>query len=61
MIVNTSFNVRGEPIVATPLDAYKCFMRTDLDILVLGNYILHKEDQPKFDDDILWRQTYELD
>jgi len=61
VIVNTSFNVRGEPIVATPLDAYKCFMRTDLDILVLGNYILHKEDQPKFDDDILWRQTYELD
>jgi carbamoyltransferase len=61
VIVNTSFNVRGEPIVATPLDAYKCFMRTDIDILVLGNYILHKEDQPKFHDDILWRQTYELD
>ena len=61
VIVNTSFNVRGEPIVATPLDAYKCFMRTDIDILVLGNYILQKEDQPKFNDDILWRQTYELD
>jgi len=61
VIVNTSFNVRGEPIVATPLDAYKCFMRTDIDILVLGNYILQKEDQPKFYDDILWRQTYELD
>jgi carbamoyltransferase len=61
VIVNTSFNVRGEPIVATPLDAYKCFMRTDIDILVLGNYILQKQDQPKFHDDILWRQTYELD
>lgn len=61
VIVNTSFNVRGEPIVATPLDAYKCFMRTDIDILVLGNYILQKEDQPKFHDDILWRQAYELD
>ncbi len=61
VIVNTSFNVRGEPIVATPLDAYKCFMRTDIDILVLGNFILLKEDQPKFHDDILWRQTYELD
>ena len=61
VIVNTSFNVRGEPIVATPLDAYKCFMRTDIDILVLGNYILQKEDQPKFHDDLLWRQTYELD
>jgi carbamoyltransferase len=61
VIVNTSFNVRGEPIVATPLDAYKCFMRTDIDILVLGNYILQKEHQPKFHDDLLWRQTYELD
>ncbi len=61
VIVNTSFNLRGEPIVATPLDAYKCFMRTDIDMLVLGNYVLQKEDQPKFHDDILWRQTYELD
>ena len=61
VIVNTSFNVRGEPIVATPLDAYKCFMRTDIDILVLGNYILRKEEQPKFHDDMMWRQTYELD
>lgn len=46
VIVNTSFNVRGEPIVCTPLDAYKCFMRTEMDRLALGNYYLRKESQP---------------
>jgi carbamoyltransferase len=61
VIVNTSFNVRGEPIVQSPLDAYKCFMRTELDVLVLENFILYKENQPKFHDDIDWRQKYELD
>lgn len=61
VIVNTSFNVRGEPIVQSPLDAYKCFMRTELDVLVLENFILYKEEQPKFHDDIDWRQKYELD
>jgi len=61
VIVNTSFNVRGEPIVQSPLDAYKCFMRTHIDILVLGNYVLYKEEQPEFHDDINWRQVYELD
>ncbi|MFH1941300.1 MAG: carbamoyltransferase [bacterium] len=61
VIVNTSFNVRGEPIVASPLDAYKCFMRTEMDVLVLGNFVLHKEDQPEFHDDIDWREVYELD
>ncbi len=61
VIVNTSFNVRGEPIVQSPLDAYKCFMRTHIDILVLGNYLLYKEEQPEFHDDINWRQVYELD
>ncbi|MCE1189765.1 MAG: carbamoyltransferase [Ignavibacteria bacterium] len=61
VIVNTSFNVRGEPIVESPLDAYKCFMRTDLDILVLGNYILVKEQQPVFHDTINWKEIYELD
>jgi carbamoyltransferase len=61
VIVNTSFNVRGEPIVESPLDAYKCFMRTEMDVLVLGNYILYKEKQPEFHDDINWRQKYELD
>ena len=61
VIVNTSFNVRGEPIVESPLDAYKCFMRTEMDVLVLGNYVLYKEEQPEFHDDIDWRQKYELD
>src|SRR5260221_4828451 len=46
VIVNTSFNVRGEPIVCTPADAYRCFMRTDMDVLVLGTFILAKVDQP---------------
>lgn len=61
VIVNTSFNVRGEPIVESPSDAYKCFMRTDMDALVLGNFILYKEKQPRFHDNIEWRQVYELD
>lgn len=61
VIVNTSFNVRGEPIVCTPTDAYKCFMRTEMDYLVLGNYILDKEKQPEFHDNIDWRETFELD
>ena len=45
VLSNTSFNIRGEPIVNTPEDAYRCFMGTDLDILVIGNYILHKSKQ----------------
>jgi carbamoyltransferase len=45
--VNTSFNVRGEPIVCDPEDAYRCFMRTEIDYLVLGDYVLDKKDQPK--------------
>ena len=49
VIVNTSFNVRGEPPVNTPIDAYKCFMSTDLDLLVIGNYVLQKNNQIKFD------------
>ncbi len=61
IIINTSFNVRGEPIVCTPMDAYKCFMRTEMDYLVLGNFLLDKTKQPKFHDDIDWKQTYELD
>jgi carbamoyltransferase len=47
VIVNTSFNIRGEPIVCTPQDAYRCFVSTDMDILVLENFILFKEEQPK--------------
>jgi carbamoyltransferase len=61
VIVNTSFNVRGEPIVESPIDAYKCFMRTEIDILTLGNFILYKEEQPEFHDTIDWKQKYELD
>jgi carbamoyltransferase len=61
VIVNTSFNVRGEPIVESPLNAYKCFMRTEMDALVLENFILYKENQPEFHDNIDWRQVYELD
>ena len=61
VIINTSFNVRGEPIVCTPEDAYRCFMRTEMDILVLENYILYKENQPQYEDKEDWRDTYELD
>jgi len=61
VIVNTSFNVRGEPIVCTPEDAYRCFMRTDMDYLILENYILGKKDQPKFQEHEDWKKKYELD
>ena len=61
VIVNTSFNVRGEPMVCTPQDAYRCFMRTEMDYLVMGNYLLDKKDQPKFDDQTDWRTEFKLD
>jgi carbamoyltransferase len=61
VIINTSFNVRGEPIVESPMDAYRCFMRTEMDVLVLENCILLKEEQPEFVEDIEWKQVYELD
>ena len=61
VIVNTSFNVRGEPIVCTPQDAYRCFMRTEMDALVLENCILLKENQPVTFKDVDWRKEYELD
>ncbi|RMH87180.1 MAG: hypothetical protein D6681_15665, partial [Calditrichaeota bacterium] len=61
VLVNTSFNVRGEPIVESPLDAYRCFMRTEMDVLVLGNFVLYKEEQPEFHEAIDWRRVYELD
>ncbi len=60
-IVNTSFNVRGEPIVCTPQDAYRCFMRTEMDVLVLENQILFKVEQPKVQKDESWMQEFELD
>ena len=61
VLINTSFNVRGEPIVMSPSDAYLCFMRTDMDILVLGNQILLKEEQPALHEDFDWRERFELD
>jgi carbamoyltransferase len=61
VLINTSFNVRGEPIVCSPDDAYLCFMRTHMDVLVLGNQILLKEDQPELHEDFDWRERYELD
>jgi carbamoyltransferase len=60
VLVNTSFNVRGEPIVCSPEDAFKCFMGTELDILVVGNCVLRKEQQDKsFTED--YKEKYELD
>jgi carbamoyltransferase len=61
VIVNTSFNVRGEPIVCTPEDAYKCFMRTEMDVLVIEDFILFKEEQPVWEEGIDWRNELELD
>ena len=61
IIVNTSFNVRGEPIVCTPQDAYRCFMRTDMDVLVLENFILERTAQPKRDEDESWKKEFVLD
>lgn len=61
VIVNTSFNVRGEPIVCTPEDSYRCFMRTEMDALVLENFILHKDEQPAFAEQGDWRTQFKLD
>lgn len=61
IIINTSFNVRGEPIVCTPEDAYLCFMRTEMDYLICGNWVMAKADQPELSDDVDWKKIYELD
>ncbi len=61
LVVNTSFNVRGEPIVCTPEDAYTCFMRTNMDCLVLGDHLFLKEEQPKWDDQHDWQSEFGLD
>ena len=61
MLVNTSFNVRGEPIVCSPEDAYRCFMRTEMDVLVLENCILYKDRQPALTGDSDWRKEFALD
>lgn len=61
LVVNTSFNVRGEPIVCSPLDAYKCFMRTEMDYLVIGNYLFVKSEQPDWKEKEKWMETFKLD
>ncbi|WP_107669015.1 carbamoyltransferase [Cyanothece sp. BG0011] len=61
VLVNTSFNVRGEPIVCTPEDAYRCFMRTEMDYLVINNYLLAKSKQPQWQKDEAWKDEFELD
>jgi len=61
LLVNTSFNVRGEPIVCTPDDAYRCFMRTRLDYLVLGPFLLDKQDQPVWNEKTEWKTEFQLD
>ena len=61
VIINTSFNVRGEPIVGSPEDAYRCFMRTNMDYLIVGNFLLEKKDQKPLDKDIDWLKEFELD
>jgi carbamoyltransferase len=61
VLINTSFNVRGEPIVCRPEEAYKCFMRTEMDTLVLGNFVLDKAEQKPLADDSDWRTEFELD
>jgi carbamoyltransferase len=61
VVVNTSFNVRGEPIVCTPADAYQCFMRTHIDYLVLGPFLLDKVQQPAWEETSEWQREFQLD
>jgi carbamoyltransferase len=61
VLVNTSFNVRGEPIVATPEQAYACFMRTEIDVLALGDFLLTKAGQPVWREETDWRDAIPLD
>ena len=61
VIVNTSFNVRGEPIVCTPDDGFRCFMRTEMDYLVIGDYLFDKKDQEKLSNDTNWKEEFKLD
>jgi carbamoyltransferase len=61
LLVNTSFNVRGEPIVCSPQDAYRCFMRTGMDLLVMEDLVLWRSAQPALVQDDNWRAVYELD
>jgi carbamoyltransferase len=61
VVVNTSFNVRGEPIVSTPNDAYRCFMRTEMDYLVVGNFLFDKRQQPEWQEKDNWQEEFVLD
>jgi carbamoyltransferase len=61
VLVNTSFNVRGEPIVCTPEDSYRCFMRTEMDYLVVENFVLNKTEQPAWDEKEAWQEEFVLD
>ena len=61
LVINTSFNVRGEPIVRSPEDAFKCFMRTEMDYLIMGSFLLAKHEQPRRHDQLKWDQKFELD
>jgi len=61
VVINTSFNVRGEPIVCTPEDAYRCFMRTNMDRLVMGSYVFNKSEQPENKDQTKWQEEFVLD
>jgi carbamoyltransferase len=61
VVINTSFNVRGEPLVASPQDAYRCFMRTEMDYLVMENILVSKSDQPVTEKDTSWMNEFELD
>jgi carbamoyltransferase len=61
VIINTSFNVRGEPLVLTPEDAFKCFMRTEMDFLMLGSFLLDKKAQQPMANEVLWQKEFQLD
>ncbi len=61
ILINTSFNVRGEPIICTPEDAYRCFMRSEIDYLSIGNFVLEKKAQPRWQDVENWREEFKLD
>jgi carbamoyltransferase len=61
VMVNTSFNVRGEPPVCTPEDAYRCFMRTEMDYLVIGDYLFNKSEQPEWHEKDNWKNEFALD
>ena len=61
VLVNTSFNVRGEPIACSPHDSYTCFMRSQIDLLIMEEFLLKKEAQPNYKEQGDWREEYELD